>query len=101
MHHTTNFRRSNIMRKGVAMSNGTKRCMGTRQHDRTGGPYSRRSHRPTPTPSQANGFGTAKKSYERYITLARAAASNGDAIEAENLYQHAEHYFRLMTEHAV
>ena len=82
------------------MSNGTKRCVGTRQHDRTGGlfpPFSR----PTPTPSQANGIGTAKKSYERYITLARATASNGDPIEAENLYQHAEHYSRLMTEHAV
>ena len=80
------------------MSNGTKGSIGTRQHDRTGGSYSRRSHRPTPTPNQANGFGNAKKSYERYITLARAAASTGDAIEAENLYQHAEHYFRLMME---
>jgi len=101
VHHTTNFRRSNIMRKGVAMSNGTKGSIGTRQHDRTGGSYSRRSHRPTPTPNQANGFGNAKKSYERYITFARAAASNGDAIEAENLYQHAEHYFRLMMEQGI
>jgi len=28
--------------------------------------------------------------------LAREAASSGDRIAAENLYQHAEHYFRVM-----
>ncbi len=83
------------------MSNGTKRSMRTRQHDRTGGSFSRRSNRPACAPSQANVFVNAKKSYERYISLARAAASTGDAIEAENLYQHAEHYFRLMTQQAV
>jgi hypothetical protein len=27
--------------------------------------------------------------------LAREAATSGDRIAAENLYQHAEHYFRL------
>jgi hypothetical protein len=37
----------------------------------------------------------AKRSYERYVSLARAA---GDAIESENFYQHAEHYFRMMRE---
>jgi Domain of unknown function (DUF4167) len=78
------------------MSNGTKRFTKTRQHDRTGGgSFPRRS---TSTPSQANALGNAKKSYERYISLASAAASTGDVIEAENLYQHAEHYFRLMSE---
>ena len=38
----------------------------------------------------------AKTSYEKYVALARAAALTGDAIETENYYQHAEHYFRLM-----
>jgi hypothetical protein len=33
--------------------------------------------------------------------LARAAALTGDTIETENLYQHAEHYFRLMREQAI
>jgi hypothetical protein len=32
------------------------------------------------------------------MELARAAISAGDAIEGENLYQHAEHYFRTMRE---
>jgi hypothetical protein len=30
------------------------------------------------------------------MELARAAALQDDRIEAENLYQHAEHYLRLM-----
>src|SRR5215469_4277726 len=34
--------------------------------------------------------------FERYVALAREAASSGDRIAAENLYQHAEHYFRVM-----
>jgi hypothetical protein len=37
-----------------------------------------------------------RTSYERYITLAEAQIRAGDRIEAENYYQHAEHYFRLM-----
>lgn len=38
----------------------------------------------------------AKARYEKYVALARAAALTGDAVETENYYQHAEHYFRLM-----
>jgi hypothetical protein len=30
------------------------------------------------------------------LALARAEAQNGNTIAAENYYQHAEHYFRLM-----
>ena len=30
------------------------------------------------------------------MALARATALTGDAIETENYYQHAEHYFRLL-----
>jgi hypothetical protein len=39
--------------------------------------------------------GTARQIFERYVTLAREAATSGDRIAAENLYQHAEHYFRI------
>jgi hypothetical protein len=31
-------------------------------------------------------------------TLAREAQRNGDTIEMENCYQHAEHYFRVMND---
>ena len=40
--------------------------------------------------------GNASQVYEKYIQLARDANSAGDRITAENMYQHAEHYFRLM-----
>ena len=33
---------------------------------------------------------------ERYVALAREASTGGDRVAAENLYQHAEHYFRIM-----
>jgi hypothetical protein len=33
---------------------------------------------------------------EKYMQLARDAQSSGDPIAAENYYQHAEHYFRLI-----
>jgi hypothetical protein len=45
-----------------------------------------------PRHAQAN----ARSNFERYTDLAREAARRGDTIEAENLYQHAEHYFRVM-----
>jgi hypothetical protein len=40
--------------------------------------------------------GNAYQVFERYVALAREAQTSGDRVAAENLYQHAEHYFRLM-----
>src|SRR5713226_5940711 len=40
--------------------------------------------------------GNAYQVFERYVALAREAATSGDRVAAENLYQHAEHYFRIM-----
>src|SRR5579875_430200 len=40
--------------------------------------------------------GNAYQIFERYVALAREAAASGDRIAAENFYQHAEHYFRIM-----
>ena len=45
-----------------------------------------------------NGSGNAHRNYERYVALAREAQRNGDAVEMENCYQHAEHYFRVMND---
>jgi hypothetical protein len=39
--------------------------------------------------------GSAHQIFERYLALAREATASGDRIAAENLYQHAEHYFRV------
>ena len=47
---------------------------------------------------QNGSSGNAHRNYERYVGLAREAAQRGDPIEAENYYQHAEHYFRMTRE---
>jgi hypothetical protein len=39
--------------------------------------------------------GSAHQIFERYVALAREAATSGDRIAAESFYQHAEHYFRI------
>ena len=40
--------------------------------------------------------GTPHQIFERYVALAREASTSDDRVAAENLYQHAEHYFRVM-----
>lgn len=40
--------------------------------------------------------GNAYQLHEKYLALARDAHSSGDRIAAENYYQHAEHYFRII-----
>lgn len=40
--------------------------------------------------------GTASHIAEKYVQLARDARTSGDPVAAENYYQHAEHYFRLI-----
>lgn len=40
--------------------------------------------------------GNAHQVLEKYLAMARDASSQGDRIAAENYYQHAEHYFRVI-----
>ena len=40
--------------------------------------------------------GTPNHVAEKYIQLARDAQASGDPVAAENYFQHAEHYFRLI-----
>ncbi len=40
--------------------------------------------------------GTASHIAEKYTSLARDALSSGDTVNAENLFQHAEHYNRII-----
>ncbi|WP_420346488.1 DUF4167 domain-containing protein [Pelagibius sp.] len=42
--------------------------------------------------------GNARQVYEKYLTLARDAQSAGDRIAAEAYFQHAEHYFRILSD---
>ena len=63
----------------------------------------RRSNNPKMQTFDSNGpdvriRGNAFQITEKYMTLARDAASAGDAILAESYYQHAEHYQRMINE---
>jgi hypothetical protein len=40
--------------------------------------------------------GSAHQLLEKYLALARGAQTAGDRIAAENYFQHAEHYFRVI-----
>ncbi|MBI3452361.1 MAG: DUF4167 domain-containing protein [Rhodospirillales bacterium] len=40
--------------------------------------------------------GNAYQVLEKYLALARDATAAGDRIAAENFYQHAEHYYRVI-----
>jgi hypothetical protein len=75
------------------MRNGQKRMRGRGNH--------RKSQNPLTRVYESNGpdvkiRGTASHIAEKYIQLARDAQSSGDPVAAENYYQHAEHYFRLI-----
>jgi hypothetical protein len=75
------------------MRNGQKRMRGRNNH--------RKSQNPLTRVYESNGpdvkiRGTASHIAEKYIQLARDSQSSGDPIAAENYYQHAEHYFRLI-----
>jgi len=61
----------------------------------------RKSQNPVTRVYESNGpdikvRGTASHVAEKYVQLARDAQSSGDPVAAENYYQHAEHYFRLI-----
>ncbi len=40
--------------------------------------------------------GNAYQVLEKYLALARDASASGDRISAENYFQHAEHYYRVV-----
>jgi hypothetical protein len=76
-----------------------KRMRGRNNHNNNNN--NRRSHNPLTRVYESNGpdvkiRGTANHVAEKYLQLARDAQSSGDPISAENYFQHAEHYFRLI-----
>jgi hypothetical protein len=76
------------------MRNGqNKRMRGRNNH--------RKSHNPMARVYESNGpdvkiRGNPSHIAEKYIQLARDAQTSGDPIAAENYYQHAEHYYRVI-----
>jgi Domain of unknown function (DUF4167) len=75
------------------LSNKGSRSSGGRAgtHQRTPVSSIARVSRATPSSDMST-----RRKYECYLALARDAAARGDIVEAENMYQHAEHYLRLM-----
>jgi hypothetical protein len=71
-------------------------------HGGGGGPHLNRPRPPHRSQNfESNGpsvkiRGNAYQVFERYLAMAREAQTSGDRVAAENLYQHAEHYFRIM-----
>ncbi len=79
------------------MRNGQKRMRGRNNNNNN----HRKSQNPLTRVYESNGpdvkiRGTASHVAEKYIQLARDSQSSGDPVAAENYYQHAEHYFRLI-----
>lgn len=84
------------MRNG---QNQNKRMRNRNNNNRNDG--NRRGQNPMTRVFESNGpdikiRGTASHVAEKYVQLARDARSSGDPVAAENYYQHAEHYFRLI-----
>ena len=59
-----------------------------------------RNHSFESTGPDAKVRGTAQQIADRYLMLARDASSAGDLVVAENCLQHAEHYQRIVNQHA-
>jgi hypothetical protein len=91
--------------KGVMRPGQNKRGRGRNHNPNNMGGHNNNNRGPRP-PHRMQTFdsngpsvkirGNAYQVFERYIALAREASSAGDRIAAENLYQHAEHYYRIM-----
>ena len=81
--------------------NHNKRMRGRNNHSNNNNNNNRRNHNPLTRVYESNGpdvkiRGTANHVAEKYLQLARDAQTSGDPIAAENYFQHAEHYFRLI-----
>jgi hypothetical protein len=81
------------------MQNGPRTNNGARQQ-RSSASFAARSKRWTSGAGRpaSGGSQNAQRNYERYLALARAEAQSGNTVAAENYYQHAEHYFRSMSD---
>lgn len=90
----------NFLTLGLTMRHGTS---GRRQRNRNGGGRRGGNNQQRTQVYDSNGpdvriRGTAHQVAEKYLALAKDASSSGDWIVAENYFQHAEHYIRIINE---
>nr|MCS5598714.1 DUF4167 domain-containing protein [Rhodospirillales bacterium] len=76
------MRQGNNSRRSRGRGNGKRQSRGSNQID---------SHGP-----EVRVRGTAQQVFDKYLALGRDATSTGDRIIAENMFQHAEHYSRIL-----
>ena len=76
------MRQGNNSRRSRGRGNGKRQPRGSNQID---------SHGP-----EVRVRGTAQQVFDKYLALGRDATSTGDRIVAENMFQHAEHYSRVL-----
>jgi len=76
------MRQGNNSRRSRGRGNGKRQPRGSNQID---------SHGP-----EVRVRGTAQQVFDKYLALGRDATSIGDRIVAENMFQHAEHYSRVL-----
>lgn len=64
-----------------------------------GGGGSNQGNRPFESngPDNVKIRGSASQIYEKYMQYSRDAQSSGDRVKSENMLQHAEHYFRILS----
>ena len=83
------------------MRPGQNRRMRGRNNNNNNNSGNRKSPNPLQRSYESNGpdvkvRGTAQHVAEKYLQLARDAQSSGDPVAAENYFQHAEHYYRIL-----
>ncbi len=76
------MRQGNNSRRSRGRGNGKRQPRGSNQFD---------SHGP-----EVRVRGTAQQVFDKYLALGRDATTTGDRIIAENMFQHAEHYSRIL-----
>jgi hypothetical protein len=86
--------------KVFAMSYGTKAPLTAPQCNTDSSSRLKHARRLTWMSAQVDRPVDGKRNRDRYVVLARDAETAGDQIEAERLYQYAEHYRRLMRQAA-
>src|SRR5260221_12887377 len=87
------------MRNG---QNNNKRMRNRNNNNNNNNNNNRRGHNPMPRDYESNGpdikiRGTASHANKKYVELARHARSSGQPNAAEEYYQHADHYFILIS----
>ena len=80
----------------MRQSSHSKRGRGRGGNRRSSGPPSR-NHTFDSNGPDIRIRGNAHQVHEKYMNLAREASTNGEVVLAESYFQHAEHYYRILS----